>query len=442
VPPKSNRRGTRAAPPGAGQGTPSGPGLRILALSAVALGLVALAAAAFVLSYSGIHALARQSGVSDSLAKIYPLIFDAMVVVAACSVLALRGAGLISRVYSWLCLLLLLGGVAAGSAVHAAAIGIPHRSAELSAAIIPWALVLLGFGLLLALLRHARLRRSGSGPSRQPNGVTTPIADAVGGDVPAADRGPAAHRRTAIPAQHALPEEISAQMPDAPTGPGAAIAADEPAAATTSPALTSPVTASASTSSAATGTTPAPASTSPAPIGPTPATATTNPAPVRSPSVNDGPASPTGPAESGPPEPHPTGDVLRLPPATRPIEWQLRARIPRQSAGPLLPSGAAEPASRTEPTAPPPSADAIPAVPAAEQAQDSSRESGPAADQLSPAPTPDVTPDPMPAQAGPNPDTTPAQARPTPAESAESAAQTTELPAFRRPHSSPTPPTD
>src|SRR5450432_3396757 len=163
VPWTSNQRGARTSPPDAGpDGRPRGDSQRVprlLAVIAVALGLLALTAAACVLSYSGIHILARQAGVSASLAKIYPLIFDAMLVVAGCSVLALRGAGLISRVYSWLCLVILLAGVAVGSAVHAAAIRFPHRPAALTVAVVPWVLVLLGFGLLLTLLRHARLRR-------------------------------------------------------------------------------------------------------------------------------------------------------------------------------------------------------------------------------------------------------------------------------------------
>src|SRR5262249_61760365 len=64
-------------------------GLRLLALAAVAVGVILLAAAAFVLSYSGIHAVALSAGVSPRLARLYPLIFDAMLVVACSAVLAL-----------------------------------------------------------------------------------------------------------------------------------------------------------------------------------------------------------------------------------------------------------------------------------------------------------------------------------------------------------------
>lgn len=141
----------------------AGRALRIVALVAAVLGLTALTAAACVLSYSSVHHLATQAGVSARLASIYPLIFDVLLVLTGCSVLALRGAGLVSRVYGWLCMIVLLGSLAAGGAVRAAAINVPRHLAGVVAAIVPWALVLIGFGLLLALLRYARIRRQGPG---------------------------------------------------------------------------------------------------------------------------------------------------------------------------------------------------------------------------------------------------------------------------------------
>ncbi len=135
------------------------PVLRGLALWAVAAGVVVLAAAAFVLSYPGIHAVALHAGVTRSLARIYPVIFDAMLVIACAAVLSLRGAGLVSRCYAWLSLLVLLAAAAGADTLHSTGTRLPHRQAAAAAAIIPWALLLIGFGLLLAMLRHARLRR-------------------------------------------------------------------------------------------------------------------------------------------------------------------------------------------------------------------------------------------------------------------------------------------
>jgi hypothetical protein len=174
------------------RGRDGGRVLRVLALIAVAVGLAGLTAAACVLSYSSIHHLAIQAGVRGRLASIYPLIFDALLVVAGCSVLALRGAGLVSRVYSWLCMLVLLAALAAGGAARAAAVTIPHKTAAVVAAIVPWVLVLIGFGLLLALLRYARLRRLGRREDDQQGGgsggddATEPVA---AGGLPAAERG-------------------------------------------------------------------------------------------------------------------------------------------------------------------------------------------------------------------------------------------------------------
>jgi hypothetical protein len=141
-------------------------GLRLLALAAVALGVLLLAAAAFVLSYAGIHAVALAAGVSPRLARIYPLIFDAMLVVAGAAVLALRSAGLPSRSYAWLSMLALLATAAAADALHATGTRLPRRPAAATAAVIPWALVLIGFGLLLCMLRQARLRRAAAAVAR------------------------------------------------------------------------------------------------------------------------------------------------------------------------------------------------------------------------------------------------------------------------------------
>jgi len=134
--------------------------LRLLGLAAVAAGVGLLAAAAFVLSYAGIHAVALYAGVPPRLARIYPLIFDAMLVVACAAVLSLRGAGLPSRCYAWLSMLGLIVMGAAADTLYATGTRLPHKPTAAVVAIIPWALVLIGFGLLLCMLRHARLRQA------------------------------------------------------------------------------------------------------------------------------------------------------------------------------------------------------------------------------------------------------------------------------------------
>jgi Protein of unknown function (DUF2637) len=130
--------------------------LRLAALTAVVAGVVLLAIAAFLLSYEGIHSIAHRAGVTSTLAGLYPLIFDAMLVIACAAILALRGAGWLTRVYVWLSLLILLTAVATGDALHAMKIVLPQQPTRAVVAVTPWALLLLGFGLWLAMLRHVR----------------------------------------------------------------------------------------------------------------------------------------------------------------------------------------------------------------------------------------------------------------------------------------------
>jgi len=157
--------------------------LRLLALVTVSLGVVVLAAAAFVLSYSGIRAVALEAGVSPTLARIYPVMFDAMLVVAGAAVLSLRGAGWVVRAFAWLSLLVLLAAAAGASTLHATNTHLQHRTAAATAAIVPWALALLGFFLLLAMLRNARLRRAQSRRATSAAAVAEQ-ADTIPGAVP------------------------------------------------------------------------------------------------------------------------------------------------------------------------------------------------------------------------------------------------------------------
>ena len=132
---------------------------RVLAMAAVCIGLAALAGATFVLSYSGIHALALHAGITPRLARGYPLLIDAMLVIVLAAVLALRGADLPSRLLAWTTLMAVLAAAAGADAFHAAGQRLPRHAAAITAAVVPWVLVFLAFALLLAMLRHARLRR-------------------------------------------------------------------------------------------------------------------------------------------------------------------------------------------------------------------------------------------------------------------------------------------
>jgi hypothetical protein len=133
--------------------------VRVLGMAAVCVGLAALAGGTFVLSYSGIHAMALHSGIAPRLARGYPLLIDAMLVIVLAAVLALRGADLASRLLAWTTLLAVLAAAAGADALHAVGRRLPRHPAAITAAVLPWVLLFLAFALLLAMLRHARLRR-------------------------------------------------------------------------------------------------------------------------------------------------------------------------------------------------------------------------------------------------------------------------------------------
>jgi uncharacterized protein DUF2637 len=216
--------------------------LRLAALTAVIIGVLLLAAAAFVLSYSGIHHIALQAGVSPKLARFYPGIFDAMLVIACAAVLALRGAGWLTRVYVWLCLIVLLAAVATGDAVHAMGDTLPRQPARAGVAITPWALVLLSFGLLLAMLRYLRrVRATGRATARKPAQVPAgPGPAAPGAAAPgAAARGAPASRAAVTPVPRggldALLEPRTGEPPALPTTDHPTPAAEHPTSAGAQP---------------------------------------------------------------------------------------------------------------------------------------------------------------------------------------------------------------
>jgi Protein of unknown function (DUF2637) len=218
--PRSSSPPSRAAQPGRV--------LRGVALTSVSAGVLVLAAAAFVLSYSGIHAVARQAGISATLARGYPVILDAMLIVACAAILALRGAGWFSKVYAWLSLLVLLGAAAGAGALHSTGTAIPHRGAAAAAAVIPWVLLLIGFGLLLAILRHFRLHRAP--PSAPPARLPARAPGAPLAALPAG-QGPAAPAQAAIAPQPAVspPAVPPAVPPPAVSPPGVLPPAAAPA---------------------------------------------------------------------------------------------------------------------------------------------------------------------------------------------------------------------
>ena len=127
-------------------------------------GVMLLAVAAFAASYAGLRQVAVAAGVSPALAGLYPLMVDAVLVVACVAALALLGAGWQLQGCAWLSVMFLFAAAAVAGAVHAAGVSLPHRPAAAAVAALPWAAFLLGFGLCLSALRHLRAVRAASPP--------------------------------------------------------------------------------------------------------------------------------------------------------------------------------------------------------------------------------------------------------------------------------------
>ncbi len=123
---------------------------------AIIVVVAAVAAATFMLSYAGVHAVALQAGVPRDLARYYPGILDAVLVIACAAAPVLRDARWWSRCYAWLAILVVVVVIGGIDAVHAMNVALPHRAAAGVAAVLPWALLLLAFSLWLTILRHLR----------------------------------------------------------------------------------------------------------------------------------------------------------------------------------------------------------------------------------------------------------------------------------------------
>jgi hypothetical protein len=176
---------------------------------AVVIIVLALAAATFMLSYSGVRAIAVQAGVSAQLARLYPGIFDAVFVIACVAVIALRDARWWTRAYAWLVIIVVVGVVGTADVVHAMNVALPHRKTEAVVAAAPWVLVLLGFSLMLIMLRQ----------SRAPHADVTPAPATEPALVQAADHRPAALAPAEIPTREEVSVPESTPIREDPTAP-------------------------------------------------------------------------------------------------------------------------------------------------------------------------------------------------------------------------------
>jgi len=165
--------------------TPQAPGRnwpRRLANTAVAVLVIAVAAAVFVLSYSGVRAIAIQGGVSTQLARVYPGVFDAVLFIACVSAILLRDGRWWARAWAWFVVVVLLAAIGATDMLHAMSYTLRHRPTEGIVAAAPVVAVLLAFSLLLTLLRQSGKRQSGAAPLN--TGLAAAAPDIAAGAVP------------------------------------------------------------------------------------------------------------------------------------------------------------------------------------------------------------------------------------------------------------------
>ncbi len=133
---------------------------RVAMTAGALIGVLLLAAAAFVLSYAGIRETAISAGVSPAYAGLFPVILDAALAVACLAALGLRGAAWWMQAFAWLAVMILLAALAVVQALRAAGTSLPHKPAAAAMAAIPWLLLLLGFGLALSMLSNLQAGRA------------------------------------------------------------------------------------------------------------------------------------------------------------------------------------------------------------------------------------------------------------------------------------------
>jgi hypothetical protein len=144
------------------------------------LGVLALAASTFVLSYDDLRALAIQGGAVRHRAFLYPGMVDGLVVVVVLSIMTARRARWASRAVRWLLLLALVTGAGAAG-VQRAVKGygaLPHAWVSGGVAAAPWAILAIAVWLWLAIIKQAlSLRTRPERPTRTPDPVPATIID-------------------------------------------------------------------------------------------------------------------------------------------------------------------------------------------------------------------------------------------------------------------------
>jgi hypothetical protein len=196
---------------------------RRLANLLVALVVLVVAAATFVFSYDGVRSIALLGGVSAQLARYYPGLFDAVLVIACVAAVVLRDGRWWARLWAWLVIIILLAAIGTTDVLHAMNYTLRHRTTEGIVAAAPVVAVLIAFSLLLTMLRQSRTHAA-------PPAAQTPL------DVPALPAAISAPPMALPAAPPTAPATVPAEQQDA--GPG--LAATVPLPTTTPDAAPAP----------------------------------------------------------------------------------------------------------------------------------------------------------------------------------------------------------
>ena len=206
--------------------------LRLIALAVAAVCVLALAAGAFVVSYPGVRATAVSAGVAADVARVYPGIFDAVLLVAGAAALSLRS---VWRAFAWLVIVAVIGAMGAAVTVHALSVALPKRPMEATVAAVPWALLVVGLILLDAIARQGRPGRNAVPPGHAAAPGLAVTARGYGGG------SQSSHGAATVPLSALLADNPVRLAADGPAvrliAPAAASPAAQPAAQPTQPSV-------------------------------------------------------------------------------------------------------------------------------------------------------------------------------------------------------------
>jgi Protein of unknown function (DUF2637) len=194
--------------------------VRRLANLLVALVVIAVAAATFAFSYDGVHAIALLGGMSAQLARYYPGLFDAVLVIACVAAVVLRDARWWARAWAWVVLVVVLAAIGATDVLHAMDYTLRQRTTEGIVAAAPVVAVLLAFSLLLTLLRQSRSQGAGDAAGDAPGdwAARRPAMPAPL-DLPALPAAPAAADTAAVTTRATMADAATVETQAMPAGP-------------------------------------------------------------------------------------------------------------------------------------------------------------------------------------------------------------------------------